>query len=118
MQGSTQPTQNGAVSVLTRETLPVLPSFLYLTSPRPKASRDSSQLPAHPFLQNGQSPLSHGEGDNDKVVFVQNCDRMKEKAMAGDEATPRVRKGKANAYIAPEKACTHIAPVFHSFHTD
>ena len=116
MQGSTQPTQSGAVSVATRETLPVLPSFLYLTSPRPKASRDSSQFPTYPFLQNGHE--FRGEGDNDKVVFVRNCGGMKEKAMGGDEATPRVRKGKANAHIAPEKACTHIAPVFHSFHTD
>ena len=107
MQGSTQPTQSGAVSVLTRETLPFLPSFLYLTSPRPKASRDSSQLPDHPFLQNGHEFC--GEGDNDKAVFGQNWEGMKEKALAGDEATPRVRKGKANAHIAPGKPCTHFA---------
>lgn len=35
------------------------------------------------------------------MVFEQNCDRMTEKAMAGDETTPRVRKGKANEYITP-----------------
>lgn len=46
-----------------------------------------------------QKPEFSGEGDNDKVVFGQNCDEMKKKAMAGDEATPRARKGKVKASL-------------------